>query len=101
MNKPDPMSDKLERLSKKVDSMQVGEIILPTQLFKPIQIHVDTGNGWYKMATTLKEIPLIPLFDGDEIRAYQKVDEDSDTLASIKKTLIEIKREIRELKNAK
>ena len=98
MNKPDPMSDKLERLSKKVDSMQVGEIILPTQLFKPIQIHVDTGNGWYKMATTLKEIPLIPLFDGDEIRAYQKVDEDSDTLSSIKKTLIEIKREIRELK---
>lgn len=101
VNKSDSISDKIERLSGVVDKMQVGELILPTPLFRPIGINPQTGNGWYKMFQTLQEIPLIPLFDdNDEIRAYQKVrEEDLDTLAMIKKELKEIKNSIKQLKD--
>lgn len=103
VNKSDPISDKLSRLSDIVDKMKIGELILPSPLFKSININPTSGNGWYKMHQTLLSIPLKPLFDENgEIRAFQRISEEqTDISNTILKELKEIKKEVKEIKNVK
>jgi hypothetical protein len=100
VNKSDPIGDKLSRLSEAVDKMKVGEIILPTQLFRPLGINPVTGVGWYNIHETLSTFQLKPLFNTQkEISAFQKTDEQElDSSRLILKKLNEIEKDLKELK---
>jgi len=87
MKKVDTKENKNIRIAKAISDMKIGEGISPTNLFKNINIHPNTGRDLLDLFDTLKEIGFMIIRKDGKIKTILRTDES-----------IDIRREIRQLK---
>jgi len=102
MNKSDPRDKKNRRIIEALDNLPIGEPITPTNFFRSIEIHPNTGRDMLDLYEGLKEIPFQLLRNKEqEIKAIIRLEEGENSQKSIRKELTEIKKQIEDLKDVK
>ena len=86
----DKREDKYRRISSLIANMEVGEMKTPTDLFRTVNIHPDTGRDLMDLYDSLKSI------------GFEKISDKNWKLKSIKRINenLDIKIEIREMRKA-
>lgn len=91
----DTKEAKIRRIATAIANMEVGDSISPTNLFKSIKIHPNTGRDLLDLHDLLSEIGFKTIRDKNgKIKEILRTDEE----LSVRRDIREIKKEILDIK---